>query len=152
MDDWTSPVEQAIRDMIERGEFDDLPGAGKPLKLDEDETTPRHLRMAYKLLKDNDLEPEWIMAEREIDEKRTHLRNEVKRGWRAYRGAVADAERADDRERRDSVERAWRQVEGTLQQAAEKFNKAVLNFNIKVPKAIGQKTYFDLQAEIDRLR
>ena len=29
---WESPVEKAIREAQERGEFDDLPGAGKPLK------------------------------------------------------------------------------------------------------------------------
>ena len=28
---WESPVEKAIREAQERGEFDDLPGAGKPL-------------------------------------------------------------------------------------------------------------------------
>ena len=28
---WESPVEKAIREALERGEFDDLPGAGKPL-------------------------------------------------------------------------------------------------------------------------
>jgi len=29
---WESPVEKAIREAQERGEFDDLPGAGKPLR------------------------------------------------------------------------------------------------------------------------
>jgi hypothetical protein len=28
---WESPVEKAIREAQERGEFDDLPGAGTPL-------------------------------------------------------------------------------------------------------------------------
>ncbi len=28
---WESPVERAIREALERGEFDDLPGAGQPL-------------------------------------------------------------------------------------------------------------------------
>jgi len=32
MDPWESPVERAIREAQERGEFDDLPGAGKPLR------------------------------------------------------------------------------------------------------------------------
>lgn len=30
---WESPVERAIREAQERGDFDDLPGAGKPLDL-----------------------------------------------------------------------------------------------------------------------
>jgi hypothetical protein len=32
MDPWESPVERVIREAQERGEFDDLPGAGKPLR------------------------------------------------------------------------------------------------------------------------
>ncbi|MFC8504742.1 DUF1992 domain-containing protein [Pedococcus sp. NPDC057267] len=32
MDLWESPVERAIREAQERGEFDNLPGAGKPLR------------------------------------------------------------------------------------------------------------------------
>jgi hypothetical protein len=34
---WESPVEKAIREAQERGEFDDLPGAGKPLDLGDPE-------------------------------------------------------------------------------------------------------------------
>jgi hypothetical protein len=32
MENWESPVERAIREAQERGEFDNLPGAGKPLR------------------------------------------------------------------------------------------------------------------------
>ena len=32
MERWESPVEKAIREAQERGEFDNLPGAGKPLR------------------------------------------------------------------------------------------------------------------------
>lgn len=34
-----------------RGEFDNLPGAGQPLALDEDPLLPEELRLAYRLLK-----------------------------------------------------------------------------------------------------
>ena len=33
MERYESPVDRAIREAAERGEFDDLPGAGKPLQL-----------------------------------------------------------------------------------------------------------------------
>ena len=44
-------AEQRIREAMERGEFDDLPMKGQPLRLDEDANVPDELRMAYKLLK-----------------------------------------------------------------------------------------------------
>jgi hypothetical protein len=44
-------VEQRIEAAIARGEFDNLPGAGRPLALDDDALVPPELRLAYRLLK-----------------------------------------------------------------------------------------------------
>jgi hypothetical protein len=44
-------AEQKIREAIERGELDDLPGQGRPLDLTDDRLVPEELRMAYRLLK-----------------------------------------------------------------------------------------------------
>jgi hypothetical protein len=44
-------AEMRIKEAVERGELDGLPGAGRPLPLDEDANVPEDLRMAYKLLK-----------------------------------------------------------------------------------------------------
>ena len=44
-------AEQRIREAIERGEFDHLEGAGKPLDLGNDSWIPEDLRMSYKILK-----------------------------------------------------------------------------------------------------
>jgi hypothetical protein len=44
-------AEKAIRDAIARGELDALPGAGRPLDLDDDALIPEELRLAYRILK-----------------------------------------------------------------------------------------------------
>ena len=45
-------AERKIEEAIERGEFDDLPGAGQPLDLDDlDPSLPEELRLAYRILK-----------------------------------------------------------------------------------------------------
>ncbi|MFP5221515.1 MAG: DnaJ family domain-containing protein [Acidobacteriota bacterium] len=44
-------AEERIRAAAERGEFRNLPGAGKPLDLEADANIPPELRMAYTLLK-----------------------------------------------------------------------------------------------------
>src|SRR4051812_37578082 len=44
-------AERKIEDAIARGEFDDLPGAGRPLELDDDPLVPEELRVAYRILK-----------------------------------------------------------------------------------------------------
>lgn len=44
-------AEERIRKALEEGEFDNLPGAGKPLVLEDDRWVPEDLRMAYRVLK-----------------------------------------------------------------------------------------------------
>ena len=58
MDPLTAIAERRIQEAIERGEFDDLPGKGKPLHLGEDDrSVPEELRMAYRMLKNAGLLP-----------------------------------------------------------------------------------------------
>ena len=44
-------IEQRIREAVARGEFDDLPGAGRPLDLDDDLLVPEDVRVAHRILK-----------------------------------------------------------------------------------------------------
>jgi hypothetical protein len=44
-------AEMRIKEAADRGELDNLPGAGQPLSPDDDANVPEELRMAYKLLK-----------------------------------------------------------------------------------------------------
>jgi len=44
-------AEEKIAEAIRRGELDNLPGAGKPLQLDDDALVPEDLRAGYRLLK-----------------------------------------------------------------------------------------------------
>jgi hypothetical protein len=46
-----SLAERRIEEAIARGELDDLPGAGRPLELDDDRLVPEELRLAYRILK-----------------------------------------------------------------------------------------------------
>jgi hypothetical protein len=44
-------AERKIEEAVSRGELDDLPGAGRPLELDDDPLVPEDLRLAYRILK-----------------------------------------------------------------------------------------------------
>ena len=59
-------VEQRIKEAMENGEFDDLPGKGKPLPLEDDSHVPEDLRLAYKLLKNADCLPPELLEKKEI--------------------------------------------------------------------------------------
>jgi hypothetical protein len=59
-------VEERILDAQRRGEFDNLPGAGKPLDLEESCSVPDDLRIAYKILKNADYLPPELELKKEI--------------------------------------------------------------------------------------
>lgn len=51
-----------------KGEFDDLPGAGQPLQLDDDSHVPAELRAAYRILKNSGFLPPELEMRREAIE------------------------------------------------------------------------------------
>jgi len=59
-------AEQRIREAMERGEFDNLPLHGKPIKLDDLVGVPEHLRMGYKILKNAGVLPEEMQLKKEM--------------------------------------------------------------------------------------
>ena len=66
-------VNKQIEEAMERGEFANLPGKGKPLKLDTNPYLTPQARMANRLLKENSFAPRWIELEKEIKQEKTHL-------------------------------------------------------------------------------
>ena len=59
-------AEARIQDAIERGDFDALPGRGKPLQLEDLSHIPRHLRLGYKVLRNAGVAPPEVELRREI--------------------------------------------------------------------------------------
>ncbi len=59
-------AEERIREAIQRGEFENLPGSGKPLKFDDELHIPDDLRLAYKVLKNADCVPPELELKKEI--------------------------------------------------------------------------------------
>ncbi len=83
-------AENRIREAIEAGEFDHLPGKGKPIDLEEYFRTPQELRMAYSILKSANCRPEEV-----------ELLNELAELDRLPPASGPDEGRARDRRRRD---------------------------------------------------
>lgn len=59
-------VEERILKAQRKGEFENLPGAGKPLMLEDNRCVAEELRLAYKILKNADCIPPEIELKKEI--------------------------------------------------------------------------------------
>ncbi|HIJ19451.1 MAG TPA: DUF1992 domain-containing protein [Deltaproteobacteria bacterium] len=59
-------VEKRIREAQENGEFDNLPGRGEPMNLEDDSHIPEELRLTYKILKNANCLPPELQLRKEI--------------------------------------------------------------------------------------
>jgi len=136
--EWTRLVEDQIREAIERGEFANLPGAGKPLDLAENPYTPEELRLAYKILKDSGYAPLWIELHKEIEADI------------AAAGRLAENYRqlaANER----PLETALAYLRDAYAQRLTEINEKIKSFNLLVPIARLQKPLFVVENEVARL-
>ena len=60
-------IERRIDEARRQGAFDDLPGAGKPMDLDDDRLVPEELRVAFRILKNAGYVPSEVEALRDLD-------------------------------------------------------------------------------------
>ena len=66
-------IEEKIREAMEKGEFDDLPGKGKPLDLDAYFATPDDVRLAFSVLKSAGCLPVEVELQKEIESLKARL-------------------------------------------------------------------------------
>jgi DnaJ homolog subfamily C member 28 len=150
---WMSHIDKQIQKAIEEGQMSNLPGEGKPLVFEDDPHTPQELRLAFKVLKDNGFAPDWMMLGKELDSKRERLLTAIKKGVRAYQGALGDAARDTNQgeQRRQRAQSTWESVQKTLWEATQAFNKEIITYNLKVPQGITHKPQLNLEQEIKQL-
>lgn len=123
-------VEEQIRKAMERGDFDNLEGTGKPIDLSENPYEPADLRMAFKILKDNDFVPYWIQLGNDIDAETVKIWKEVDEFERyavAFTGDKHSAIVIDRFDKRKSVFYLEKRKQ------FEKLKKKILDYNLHCP-------------------
>lgn len=66
--DYAHLVEEKIKQALKDGDFDHLPGHGKPLPKDEFAHLPEEVRNSYRILKNANMLPEEMVLKKEISE------------------------------------------------------------------------------------
>lgn len=70
-------AERRIEEAIHDGDFNNIPGMGKPLALQDDSDVPEDLRMAYKILHNAGYIPQEILDRKEISRLADMLEQDV---------------------------------------------------------------------------
>ena len=69
-----SVIDRIIAEAAARGEFDDLPGKGKPLVLDDDRHIPPDERMSYRIMKNAGVAPTEVTMHQQLEVLRERRR------------------------------------------------------------------------------
>ncbi|HEY7357878.1 MAG TPA: DnaJ family domain-containing protein [Ktedonobacterales bacterium] len=140
---WNDLIEEQIREAQERGDFDNLPGAGQPLKLDENPYAGDRA-LAFHLLQQNGVLPQELEVGREVDadlaraEKLlAELRRE--RDWLLRQPAASRAQATYARLREEYA--------GRYEQALRELRSKMLSLNIIAPSTMHQPV-IDVEAKM----
>jgi DnaJ homolog subfamily C member 28 len=126
--DWEYGVERLIREAQERGEFDRLPGAGKPLQL-EDDRWAGDWAMAYHVVRLAGETLPWIALGREIEADRERLQGLLDRTADHFRDRQAEADAAATRQ----LEAERLRARATYLEAAANLDKKLAEYSFLVP-------------------
>jgi DnaJ family protein C protein 28 len=141
-------VSKQIQEAMERGDFKDPPGKGKPQQRDDNPYIPPAVRMVNQMLKDNGFAPRWIEVDKEIraeTEKTEKLIANIK-GRRARLKAKLRAQPL----KRDAIRSAFdlertRALEAyTLQ--LQQLNQKIQQWNLMIPLSDKQHPLHNLDA------
>ncbi len=130
LDEWRELVDERIGEAMQRGEFEDLPGKGKPQDLARNPFQPADQEMAHKLLQDNDLAPAWMADRNALLAEIQAWREEVRQEWSWLQEAFAAAE---DEERQAALQAIW---QGHIQRweiYLKELNSRILDLNLTMP-------------------
>lgn len=124
-------AEDKIKAAMERGEFDNLPGKGKPLHLDENPHEPEDWRIAFRVLRNSGILPSWMETAVEIDRELETARQEAAS---AYRLAASPA--------------AWQRQAARFQEKIADLNRKIFHYNLQAPSSRFHRLPIDSAKEL----
>ncbi|RPI50869.1 MAG: DUF1992 domain-containing protein [Chloroflexi bacterium] len=143
--DWESWIDQQIREAEARGDFDNLPGKGKPLNLQPNPYVSDR-EMAYKVLKDAGYAPEWIELDKSIRGHLEQARATLARSWTWYqagRDRLGDRTDAWAEGERGRLEGGWQRAVAAFQAEIKAITADIATLNLKVPSHRFQRVRLD---------
>ena len=127
--------------------FDDLPGKGKPLTLSQNLYSADR-ELAHNILRENDIQPAWIMQRKHLLAEQQSLRTNINQTWQWHHQALTQA---TSKETRGKLVISWDDACQHWQTQIIKLNKEIQDFNLKRPIAHLEIYKLTLEGELKRV-
>ncbi|MBI5081664.1 MAG: DUF1992 domain-containing protein [Chloroflexi bacterium] len=132
MSDW---LDKIIEEAMRKGQFDDLPGKGKPLNLDPNPHEDPEKRLAHKVLHDAGYKLPWIDERNEIEAAIKIMQTDLARAYDDYRVAVAAPYARSN----------WDAATANFRTRVVEINKRIDVYNLNVPAEVFQRMRVDAE-------
>lgn len=139
---WESLIDEKIREAMEQGEFDDLPGKGKPIDTSQNPFEDPEMRLAHRMLRNAGFAPSWIEERKDIDSELEIALHQLSRVWMILQNA-----RGTDNE--SGARARWEKALTSFRGQAAELNRRIVAWNLKVPAAGFQRRMIDPEREIE---
>ena len=136
-----SLTEKMIREAIEAGEFDNLPGKGQPIDLSENPFEDPDLRTVHRLLRNAGFAPAWIEERKDIDSTLEIAWTKLARAWELFGKSQAQGKNAD-----------WERNLKEFREQVDDLNRRIRVYNLKSPALVFQRKHIDAEVIIEQIR
>ena len=140
--------DEVIRSARARGEFNDLPGRGKPMELDPLINNPFVDRTEYymnRMMQRNGAAPPWVMMQQEVDTEISTLRLQMKT---AFKRCLEEMQVQDHHISTPTLLKKFERVEKPyFDKELHKLNMRLRSYNVMCPAPV-RKQLLDLDKEV----
>lgn len=138
MDTLPDSIEEQIRQAQANGAFDNLPGQGRPLRLEQNPFAADQ-QLAHDILRNNGFTLAWIEDKRDIETAVKSARQLLSQAWNWYDGSPESKQR-------------WQKALTLFEKEVIALNKRILTFNLKAPSVNLHLLLLDPQQEVETIR
>lgn len=138
MEQWQRWLDDKLREVIGDGNVAHLPGAGKPLILEDEDNIPEELRVAYRIMRDNHMVPDWVMLGAELERDRKAIHQKAAAYARSYTERLRDAWSAGSFVMERDAEERWQAACAKLRDLIDAYNSKLLTYNVQIPPEVVQ--------------
>lgn len=136
-------IEELLRRAMADGKFDNLPGKGKPLHLDEaNPHADPEWELAYRMLKESGYSLPWIEVIRDIEKDIEAARKDLQIAWRFTLDADTESPTAS------YIPGGWERSQQAFKDRLTSLNKRIRDYNLLVPNVRFQRHILHFEDEI----
>lgn len=143
---YVSWLDQQIQALIGDGNVAHLPNAGRKFDWSkENPHTPEELRLAYKIMRDANVVPEWIALGAELEAQHAAIERLARRAQQDYQARRSEADRRGSSLLQREAEARRTAALQRLNDQITEYNRRLMTFNLTRPAQIPQRVPLTLE-------